>query len=123
MHDALLFGFIGTFLNTGPVNHQMKVKSVYFFSAVISTAILLFANVQLSAQGNLMITPRRVVFEGARKTQELNIANTGEDSARYLISLMQLRMKTDGGFEQITLPDSGQNFASDFIRFSPAALY
>ena len=27
-------------------------------------------------QGNLLITPRRVVFDGSRKVMELNLANT-----------------------------------------------
>ncbi|AXY72766.1 molecular chaperone [Paraflavitalea soli] len=74
------------------------------------------------AQGNLMITPRRVVFEGQKKIQELNLANTGNDTARYLISLLEIRMKPDGAFEQVTEPDSGQNFASSFLRFFPRTI-
>lgn len=66
-----------------------------------------------------MITPRRIVFEGKTKLQELNLANTGKDTARYLISMLEIRMKPDGGFDMITLPDSGQNFASSFVRFFP----
>jgi hypothetical protein len=75
-----------------------------------------------SAQGNLMITPRRIVFEGQRKTQELNLANTGKDTARYLISMLEIRMNADGTFEQITAPDPGQNFASSYVRFFPRSV-
>lgn len=71
------------------------------------------------AQGNLLITPRRVVFEGPRKTQELNLANTGTDTAKYNVSIIQYRMNEDGSFEEITVPDEGQNFADKFIRFFP----
>lgn len=74
------------------------------------------------AQGNLMVTPRRVIFEGQRNIQELNLANTGKDTARYLISMLEIRMKQDGTFEQITVPDSGQNFASRHIRFFPRSV-
>ncbi len=73
----------------------------------------------LKAQGNLLITPRRVVFEGAKKTQELNLANTGQDTATYNVSLVQYRMKDDGSFEEIKEPDPGQNFADKNIRFFP----
>lgn len=69
-----------------------------------------------------MITPRRVVFEGPNKTQELNLANTGADTARYLISLIEIRMKEDGTFEKIDVPDSGQQFASSYVRFFPRSV-
>ncbi len=71
------------------------------------------------AQGNLLITPRRIVFDGQKKSQELNLANTGKDTAKYVISFVQIRMKEDGGFETITEPDSGQRFADKFLRFFP----
>lgn len=96
---------------------HILLKTTLFLIAILS-----FLPAKLMAQGNLMITPRRVVFEGPQKTQELNLANTGKDTARYLISLVEIRMKEDGGFEQITVPDSGQNFASSYIRFFPRSV-
>jgi len=72
-----------------------------------------------SAQGDLLITPRRVVFEGSRRSIDLNLANSGQDTATYAISIVQLRMKDDGGFENITEPDPDQRFADRFIRFFP----
>jgi hypothetical protein len=76
----------------------------------------------LSAQGNLLITPMRVVFEGQKKIEELNLANTGKDTARYLISLIEIRMNSNGTFESITAPDSGQSFASGFLRIFPRSV-
>jgi P pilus assembly chaperone PapD len=73
----------------------------------------------LSAQGDLLITPRRVVFEGSRRSIDLNLANTGKDTATYAISLIQIRMTAEGAFETITEPDPGQNFADRYIRFFP----
>jgi hypothetical protein len=75
-----------------------------------------------AAQGNLLLTPGRVVFEGPKKMQELNLANTGRDTARYLVSFVEIRMKEDGNFEQITQPDSGQYFASNYLRFFPRSV-
>ena len=71
------------------------------------------------AQGNLLITPRRVVFEEAKKSFDLNLANTGLDTATFAISIIQIRMNEDGGFETITKPDSNQQFADQYIRFFP----
>lgn len=73
----------------------------------------------LMAQGNLLITPRRVVFEGAKKNEELNLANTGSDTATFNVSMVQYRMKEDGAFEEIKEPDPGQFFADKNIRFFP----
>ena len=95
---------------------------------MLKSSILLFAVLLISiifspgacmAQGDLLITPRRVVFEGTKRSMDLNLANTGKDTATYAISLMQIRMKEDGGFETITEPDPGQRFADRFIRFFP----
>jgi P pilus assembly chaperone PapD len=84
---------------------------------------LLFLQILLSgrtmAQGDLVLLPRRVIFEGSKRYEELNLANSGKDTARYVISLMHIRMKEDGGFEEISQPDSGERFADRFIRFFP----
>jgi hypothetical protein len=74
------------------------------------------------AQGNLLITPRRVVFEGNLKTQELNLANTGQEPATYSVSFIQYRMKEDGSFEEIKEPDPGQQFADPFVRIFPRSV-
>ena len=71
------------------------------------------------AQGNLLITPRRVVFEGKKRTQDFNLANTGIDTAKYNVSVINYRMREDGSVEEITTPDAGQNFADKFLRFFP----
>lgn len=73
----------------------------------------------VKAQGDLLITPRRIVFEGGSRIQELNLANSGKDTARYVISLIEIRMNENGTFETIAAPDSGQQFASSFLRFFP----
>jgi P pilus assembly chaperone PapD len=84
--------------------------------------ITLLSPLLSSAQGNLLITPMRVVFEGQKKIQELNLANTGNDTARYMISLIEIRMNSNGTFERISEPDSGQLFASKFLRFFPRSV-
>lgn len=73
----------------------------------------------IKAQGDLLITPRRVVFEGNKRSMDISLANIGKDTATYNISLVQIRMTEDGGFETITEPDEGQSFASPYVRFFP----
>lgn len=70
-------------------------------------------------QGNLLVTPRRVVFDGSSKSVDLNLANIGQDTATYAISMVQMRMNEDGSFEMITEPDEGQQFANKNIRYYP----
>ena len=76
----------------------------------------------VSGQGDLLITPRRVVFEGTKRSVDLNLANTGKDTATYSISIIQIRMTENGGFETITTPDPGQLFADKNIRYFPRSV-
>lgn len=90
-----------------------------FLLLVIVMGLSIFLPDSILAQGNLLITPRRVVFDGTKRSFDLNLANTGQDSATYAISLVQIRMKEDGGFEQITEPDPEQRFADRYLRYFP----
>lgn len=71
------------------------------------------------AQGDLMILPKRLVFDGGQRSQEISLANTGADTATYAISIVNYRMTETGKFEEITEPDEGQRFAENFLRFYP----
>ena len=90
--------------------------------ALMVTGLLVLQSTDLPGQGNLLITPRRVVFDGSKRSMNLNLANTGQDSATYAISLVQIRMTETGGFETITEPDPGQRFADKFLRFFPRSV-
>ncbi len=93
-----------------------KRAAIKLFVAFI---LLMLPAIRSMAQGDLLISPLRVVFEGSKKSQEISLANVGKDSATYAISVVDIRMKEDGGFEEITVPDSGQNFAGPYMRFFP----
>lgn len=101
---------------------MFKTKTKIGIVVVISAILSLFSNTAVTAQGNLLITPRRVVFDGTRRVMELNLANSGIDTARYNISLIQYRMNEDGSFTEITEPDPGQFFADKNIRFFPRSV-
>lgn len=99
------------------------LKSSFRFSSIfILIAFTYILPFDAAGQGNLLVTPRRVVFEGNKKSLDLNLANTGQDTATYAISLVQIRMNEDGSFETITEPDPGQNFADKNIRYFPRSV-
>lgn len=79
----------------------------------------IFSPMKLVAQGNLLVYPKRMVFEGSARSKEISLSNNGNDTARYVISFVQIRMKEDGSTEIITQPDSAQQFADKNIRFFP----
>jgi P pilus assembly chaperone PapD len=95
---------------------KIQYARIAFFAL---TSICLLCSSNVRAQGDLFINPKRIIFEGQKHFQEINLANIGTDTARYIISFIQIRMKDNGNFEQIDKPDSGQNFASKFLRIFP----
>lgn len=103
-------------IKKSPVTNQMVTKLVFL---MLMSVFSLLSSSDAIAQGNLLITPRRAVFEGSKRSLDLNLANTGADTATYAISVVQIRMTDEGGFETITEPDPGQRFADRNIRFFP----
>ena len=101
------------------INPDKKRNYLFICILAIVFVSVLLSNSDAAAQGNLLITPRRVVFEGNKQSQELTLANTGADTAKYTVSFVQYRMTKEGAFEQIEMPDSGQLFADKFLRFFP----
>ena len=95
-----------------------KVLKKDLRSALLPLLLLLTSPVM--AQGDLLVFPKRIVFDGTRtRSQTVNLSNTGRDTARYDISLVQIRMTETGGFENITEPDPGQSFADPYLRIFP----
>lgn len=75
------------------------------------------------AQGDLLIYPKRITFDGTQeRVQIINLNNKGKDSATYKLSFIENRMNEDGKFEIIEEPDSGQLFASPYLRFYPRTI-
>src|ERR1700733_5980673 len=85
-------------------------KNISRIKKILIGVLFVFFSQYAMAQGDLLISPMRVVFEGAKKSQEINLANVGKDTATYEVSVKDIRMNEDGSFTEITEPDSGQNF-------------
>ncbi|MGM1054431.1 MAG: fimbrial biogenesis chaperone [Bacteroidota bacterium] len=88
-------------------------------SPLLLIFIFIFSGFATYAQGDLMIMPKRLVFEGSERSQEINLANTGSDTAVYAISFINYKMTESGNFEQVEEPEEGQRFATDFLRYFP----
>jgi len=80
---------------------------------------LLCAGFPALAQGDLFITPKRVVFEGSQRKQLLNLVNVGTEITSYSVSFVQKDMTEDGGFVVVEGADSSHMFADPFLRIFP----
>ena len=91
-------------------------KKLYLFLLLLSLSFV------SKAQGDLLITPQRVVLEGNKQIEEIVVANIGQDTAFYSISLIEYRMDEDGNLHEITEPIPGLKFASPFLRYFPRSI-
>lgn len=108
-----------------PLNDTMiLIEKLHAIKVLFTCSFLCFllASSNVRAQGDLMIYPNRIVFDNTRKSQELSLSNNGTDTARYVVSVVQIRMNEDGKFEIITSPDSAQQFADQHFRFFPRSV-
>jgi hypothetical protein len=74
------------------------------------------------AEGELLVTPTRVVFEGARRSAVISLVNTGKKPAVYHISFVRRRMTEEGKLQEVDVPAPDEQFAEDLIRYSPREL-
>ena len=77
--------------------------------AGILLAFCLFCSIfsqGIFAQGNLLVSPIRVVYDGVKQKEDLNLTNIGQDTAVYLVSFLHYQMMPDGSFKQLPESDS-----------------
>ena len=100
-----------------------QIKSLSLSPQLLRTAFLLifclFFGHSLLAQGNLVIHPKRIVFDGKKKIEKLVLSNTGKDSAVYNISFLEYKMTEQGALESIQVEEPGLRFASPYVRLYP----
>ena len=107
---------------TKEIKHKIVLVNKTTFLLTFCVFIISSFFSMVNAQGSLLVTPKRVVFDGNKRSEELNLANTGKDSATYIISFIQIKMKDDGTFEQMENPDSTLQIASNNLRFFPRSV-
>ncbi len=85
----------------------------------ILLTLFLIISFRVFAQGDLLITPKRIMFTDHKQKDEVNLVNIGNDTAIYSITFVQYNMNENGTFTPITKPDSGQMFADPYLRIFP----
>ncbi len=100
-----------------------QFKFLFYFRSILFFSVfsVLFSFYSM-AQGNLLITPQRIVLEGNKQRDEITLVNSGQDTAYYSISFLQYNMTDDGSFEEVTEPLTGQKFADSYVRFFPRSV-
>jgi hypothetical protein len=93
------------------------VGMVKFFLIII----ILFCgvNIQSFAQGDLLITPTRVIFEGRKQSESIYLVNVGKEKANYSITFIQNYQTEDGGYKRVESSETDEMFADRFLRFYP----
>jgi len=103
------------------MNSKVKDSIIYthLFRYILLFVFLTTFVSPLFAQGDLLIYPRRIVFDGKKKIKKLVLSNTGKDTAVYNISFLEYKMNTNGELKIISESEEGLNFASSNVRFFP----
>lgn len=82
--------------------------------------VIIVCSLKAEAQGDLLVTPRRVVFEGNKQKEVLNLINTGKETTTFSVSFVQKDMKEDGSFVNINEAESvGNWYADPYLRIFP----
>jgi P pilus assembly chaperone PapD len=102
------------FVSTNPFRHIAQTAM-----AALAVGSLL-SSVPVSAQGDLLIAPTRVILDGRRGT-EVILSNIGGNEATYRISLELRRMTVDGDLEPVERDQANavEQAALEMIRYAP----
>lgn len=76
----------------------------------------------LPAHAQLLLSPTRIIFEGATRAAQVDVVNTTSQRAVYRLSLVNRRMTERGENVAVDAPLAGERFLGDMVRFSPRQL-
>ena len=104
----------------------MKIKSrvtsmsrlLTIFLNIILAGSFLFTSLDVSALGQLMVSPTRIVFEGNERSKQINLINNGSEAGKFRISFVRKKMTSDGRFEVVEEGVPGK-YSDEMVRFSP----
>lgn len=100
----------------------MKIKKSKTMKNKLILLFALIGSFSAFAQSDLLITPYRVVLENGKNIEELTVANTGKDTARYTISFLQYKMLSTGKLEKIETAEDSILFADKYLRVFPKSV-
>lgn len=106
------------FSKQSTLKQKTTEMSKNFKKALVAVFIIAVSCTGLSGQGNLLVTPVRVIFDGQKQKEDLNITNVGNDSAVFIISFIHHRMNPDGSLVMLQKGDSLTS-AEKYLRVFP----
>lgn len=74
------------------------------------------------AQGDLLITPTRVVFEGRKQSKPIYLVNVGKEKATYSVSFIENDQTEEGGYTRVDPSAKDKMFAEPYLRFYPRTI-
>ncbi len=99
----------------------MRALLTWFLSLVLGGAALaqtLPPPRSVGGLGDLLVAPGRLVFEGRKRSGELNLSNIGTTKSTYRISLVRMEMDEHGNFKELPVDPDLAGLQAMF-RFSP----
>lgn len=84
--------------------------------------LLLSVYLQSFAQGDLLITPTRVIFEGRKQSESIYLVNVGTEKASYSVSFIQNYQTEEGGYIRAESSAKDEMFADPYLRFYPRTI-
>lgn len=93
-------------------------KRLTTFICSVVACLSLVTSFNVSALGQLMVSPTRIVFEGNDRTKQINLINNGAETGRFKISFVRRNMTSTGKIEVIDVKEPGM-YSDEMVRFSP----
>ena len=81
--------------------------------------LLLLPSQTVMAAGGLVISPQLVELDNRQRSKVLTLANRGDETQTYRISVINYRMDPDGSLHPVDTPSQGDGFATGLFRYAP----
>lgn len=96
-----------------------RITKLFVFSVFLFLSAFTIEAVYAQEIKGIIVTPKRVVFGPGERVKELLVANRGNVSAKYRISLINRAMNEQGRLVPTDKPAANEFFADKFVRFAP----
>lgn len=93
-------------------------KRLTTFICSLVGVLSIVTSFNVSALGQLMVSPTRIVFEGNERTKQINLINNGAETGRFKISFVRRNMTSTGKVEAVEENEPGM-YSDEMVRFSP----
>lgn len=98
----------------------MRIFTLFFSLTLLAFCLVITQGSQAqTVTKGLIVSPERVVFETGQRVQELILANRGNTSAKYRISIINRKMDAWGNLMDAKEPAENEFFADEYIRYAP----